>query len=396
MRLPLGLRRHTAAHVGCVAGLDLGPEVAQLIVLAGTPELGLALQCAEVVDVTEPLRLGTWLHEVLAKCPAPITALCVALDDAWVVRHTMHLPDGLGDQDLDFQVQAEVQALSPDTPLCVDHRASPVTRAANDETNTPERAYEALALPVQRLQDIQSMARVAGLPLHMVTCHSDAAERLQTPAGSALVKALGLVSTPHAVACGLALSVWDVSGFNLLPHRLWARQRQQRAWRWRMLVGVALGAGGMACVAATVWLLTMLGAPLPSADVLAEVDQAWRKARSAHHQASAEHQQVEQWRHWWQAQHDTQQATLRWHQALADVGDGLWLSQVHQQQTRWEVQGETLSPELAQAWVQQLAALPVWQRAPELQQLMQTRSGSASGWHVWQFRVVAELKAAGP
>jgi hypothetical protein len=95
---------------------------------------------------------------------------------------------------------------------------------------------------------------------------------------------------------------------------------------------------------------------------------------------------------WLNAQHLQQQHTVQWHDALRQASHKLWVSHLRQDQARWVVQGEALSATQVQQWTTQLAALPVWQRAPEVHQLQFVRSASAGGGWVWQFRIDAELK----
>jgi hypothetical protein len=87
-----------------------------------------------------------------------------------------------------------------------------------------------------------------------------------------------------------------------------------------------------------------------------------------------------------------QSHSLQWSRVLSQAAQGVWVSSVKQQGTRWTVQGEALSSSHAQQLVQQLKVLDIWAQAPELPQLQVTPVVPSTGLPVWQFRIEADLK----
>jgi hypothetical protein len=70
----------------------------------------------------------------------------------------------------------------------------------------------------------------------------------------------------------------------------------------------------------------------------------------------------------------------------------LWVSEVKQQQTHWQLKGEALSAAQAQHLAQQLKGLDIWAQAPELRHLELTSPKSATDLLVWHFQIEADLK----
>jgi hypothetical protein len=119
---------------------------------------------------------------------------------------------------------------------------------------------------------------------------------------------------------------------------------------------------------------------------------AFDEAQKAHAQAVALQERTAEQARWLKARQDLQSQSLQWSRVLSHAAQGVWVSSVKQQGTRWVVQGEALSASHAQQLVKQLKALDIWAQAPELPQLQVVPSVATTGFPVWQFRIEANLK----
>ncbi len=382
----------------CVAGIDVGPTGAWVVVLTGELSGAETVCCCELLDPPEgllqgaqlidPFALGHWLKRWLNDKHLFPDGLCLAVDDAWLTRQVVSLSAQLSERDVAFQLAAELPLaeFADASPLCWAYTASA------PEGKNPSAAVHAYALawlaqePVQRLI---GLAKAVGIRAWVVEPRSDAAHRAEQ-----LARQVSCPSEPVAkaaqTALGLALSAWAETGMNFLPHRRWARQRRQRAWLQRLglTLGVGASLGGMATAGLAHW------AQAHQALVVDQARMAERltRARDTQQSLQALHKQWMAQRQWAQAQHSQQRQTLLWHAGLADAG--VWVSQLRLHQSHWVVQGEALGADQVRQWAATLAQQPVWQNPPEVHQLQFKRSASTSGGWVWHFRLEADLKDA--
>ena len=382
----------------CVAGLDVGPAGAWVVVLNGAWSGAETVCCCELLEPPEgllqgaqlldPFALGHWLKRWLNDKHLFPDGLCLAVEDAWLTRQVVSLSAQLSERDVAFQLAAEL-------PLAEFAQASPLCWAytpSAPQGRNPSAAVHAYALAWLAQEPVQaliSLAKVAGIRAWVVEPRSDATHRPEQLAKHVLRPSAPVAKAAQA-AYGLALSAWAETGMNFLPHRRWARQRRQRAWlqrlSWMLALGVSLGG------VATAWLA--YGAQLQPALVADQALIAERLARARDTQQSlqATHKQwTTQWQ-WAQAQQAQQRQTVLWHAGLADAG--VWVSQLRQHQSHWVVQGEALGADQVRQWAAQLAQQPVWQNPPEVHQLQFKRSASNGGGWVWHFRLEADLKEA--
>ena len=382
----------------CVAGLDVGPAGAWVVVLNGAWSGAETVCCCELLEPPEgllqgaqlldPFALGHWLKRWLSDKHLFPDGLCLAVDDAWLTRQVVSLSAQLSERDVAFQLAAELPLaeFADASPLCWAYTASA------PEGQNPSAAVHAYALawlaqePVQRLI---ALAKGAGIRAWVVEPRSDATHRAEQLA-KPVSRSLAPVAKGAQAALGLALSAWAETGMNFLPHRRWARQRRQRAWLQRlgMTLGVGVSLGGMATAGLAHW------AQSQQALVAGQVLMAERLARARQTQQSlqAQHKQWTAQQQWAQAQQSQQRQTLLWHAGLADAG--VWVSQLSQHQSHWVVQGEALGADQVRQWAAKLAQQPVWQNPPEVHHLQFKRSASTSGGWVWHFRLEADLKEA--
>lgn len=380
----------------CVAGLDVGPNGAWLVVLNGPLAGAETLMCCELLDPPEgllqgaqlldPFALGHWLRRWLHDINLSPDGLCLGLDDAWLTRQVVSLSAQLSERDVTFQLAAElpVVELADVSQLCWAY-----TPAASD-INNPSSAVHTYAMawlaqePVQRLI---GLAKAVGLRAWVVEPRSDAAHRAQRLAmlGS---PPLAPSAAAAQTAFGLALSAWAETGMNFLPHRRWARQRRQRAWlqRLALALGVGVSLGAMATALLAHWAQSQQDSVADQA-LLAE---RLVRARETQQFLQVVHKQITAQRQWMQSQQNQQRHTVLWHAGLADAN--VWVSQLRQHQSHWVVQGEALSADQVQQWAVKLAQHPLWKTQPEVSELQFKRSASPSGGWVWHFRLEADLK----
>lgn len=384
----------------CVAGLAFGVDGAWVAVLEGSLEAAQHCCCVEPLVlpdglvqgayVMDPLALGQWLQVWFSDHGWQPQGVCLALDDAWLTRQTVTLSAQLSDRDVAFQLAAELAHTQNVDPAQVCWTYQVVTPAGPD-ASAAQVSYALGFLAPDPVARLQAMAKAARVRAWVVEPRSEATQRAQAhPMAQGW---MGEAASPSAyVALGLALAAWSETGLNFLPHRRWARQRRQRAWA-QQWVGVMVASAVLSLVL-TAALRAATQAQqhrLRDPDTLA---QALADARSTQQNVALAQRQLDAQRQWLQTQQRQQQHTLEWHAALGHAGTSLRVTHVQQQDAHWVVQGE--APEVAhvQQWLEQLAALSVWQRAPELHQLQFMRSTSSAGAWVWHFRIEADLKGA--
>ena len=165
-----------------------------------------------------------------------------------------------------------------------------------------------------------------------------------------------------------------------------------------LAVGLAFTAGRGGAFLATGFALVMASSTATTLDALthrAALTSAHQSAQAAYVLAQGVHQQGIQQSQWLQAQLVSQQQTLQWAQVLNQLDPGVWVMRVEQQDRRWRMQGEALSSAHATQVLQQLKALAIWRKAPELSQLQVKSPAITNGLPIWQFRIEAELKGEG-
>jgi hypothetical protein len=394
-----------------VGGFDLRGDAAHLVMLAGSPLAADSVCCAEGLALPEgcvrdghlvqPQVLGLWFKDWLHGRDLHMDALYVGVCDAEVVRGTLRLPLDLQADDVAFQMAAEFQA-APDAPaVCWDYAArdeplhgAPVMPAL--ELDTPsgldQRTYAWVTAPLARVDAWQQFALAAGLRVSAVMPRDDAQALTQHSALMAqLSPAHAGLALQYDTAFGLALGAWHGSVFNFLPHRAMTLQAQRRRWWQRMAVGTF--AGALVAVGAAVCLSHMAASLRDETGDIAAAEQVFKQARTAQKEAQtalADAQALGQWLH---GQTLVQQHTLQWSRVLAQHSQGLWVSEVNQQQAHWQLKGEALSAAQAQHLAQQLKGLDIWAQAPELRHLALSAPKSATDLAVWHFRIEADLKA---
>lgn len=393
-----------------VGGLDVLGNAAHLVVLTGSTLKADSVCCAEILvlpegcvvqgQLVQPQVLGIWFKDWLRGRALHLDGLVVAVPEDDVVRGTLRLPFNLQPDDVAFQMAAELQAMPDDPAVCWDYTAEDgeihdSSAMPAPEAVTPmspdERHYAWATAPRAHLDAWQQFALSAGVRLSAVMPRDDA----QAPnPNRARIAPLSDAHEGPALQCdvalGLALGAWHGSGFNFLPHRAMKQQALRRRWGQHMAVGMF--AGAFLAMAAAVWMSQMATLLRDETGDIGAAEQALKEARAAQKQAQtalSEAQVVGQWLH---GQTVVQQHTLQWSRVLAQHSQGLWVSEVKQQQAHWLVKGEALSAAQAQHLAQQLKGLDVWAQAPELRHLELTPPKSATGLPVWHFRIEADLK----
>ena len=403
MHLPLWLLPRRPQRQ-CVAGLAFGVDGAWVVVLEGSLEAAQHCCCVEPLVlpdglvqgayVMDPLALGQWLQVWFSDHGWQPQGVCLALDDTWLTRQTVALSAQLSDRDVAFQLAAELAHTQDTDPaqICWTYQ---VVQPERPDASVAQVSYALGFLAPDPVARLQAMAKAAGVRAWVIEPRSEAAQRGQAhPVAQTWVQAgaAGATSPSAHVALGLALAAWAETGLNFLPHRRWARQRRQRAWAQHLAVVITASAALTLGLTAMFSLTTQAQQHmLRDPDTLA---QALAAARSTQQSSALAQQQLDAQRQWLQTQQSQQQQTVQWHAALGRVGSSLWVAHVRQQDAHWVVQGEALGAAHVQQWMGQLAALPVWQRAPELHQLQFMRSASGTGAWVWHFRIEADLKGA--
>lgn len=385
----------------CVAGLDVGPEGVNLVVLVGSALATESVCCAERLvlpdglvmngDIVQAQALGHWLKAWLKARDHLVQGLYVAVADAEVKRGALRLPASLPPTDVAFQISAELQATSDIEPLCWDYIVDHTKEDNPAESAADTQSYIWATVPRARLDAWQQLALAAGLPLKAVMPRGDAVAHTEVSTLTASwVLANAGVALQYDVAFGLALGAWHHTGFNFLPHRALKLQALRRRWWQRMAISAATGlalAGG-----AAIWFLQMADLVRGSTGDIVAAEQALKQARGAQRDAQLALTDVTAQGQWLQGQARMQQHTLQWSRVLAQHSQGLWVSEVTQQQARWVAKGEALSSAQAQHLVQQLKGLDVWAQSPELRHLELTPATSPVALPVWHFRIEADLK----
>jgi len=387
----------------CVGGLDLQGDGAHWVTLAGSALAADSVCCAEILtfpegcvvqhQLVQPQVLGRWFKDWLNARDLHIDALYVAVSDAEVMRGTLRLPLDLQPDDVAFQMAAELQS-PPATPaVCWDYCEDDTFSELPPDSEQPaqQRVYGWATTPQARVDAWKQFALAAGLRVSAVTPREEALALTQQSGLIAQLSAANAgLALQYDVALGLALGAWQSVRFNFLPHRVMKLQALRRRWGLRVAVGAF--AGGLLAVGAAVWMSHMAASLRDETGDIAAAEQVLRQLRSAHQEAQtalADAQALGQWLH---DQAWVQQHTLQWSRVLTTHSQGLWVSEVKQQEAHWRVTGEALSAVQAQRLAQQLKGLDIWAQAPELRHLELVAPASPTGMSVWHFRIEADLK----
>jgi hypothetical protein len=383
----------------CVAGLVVSAASVEVVVLSGpksqpdsvcgADHLVLSATPAHDMDGFDPQRTGAWIQTYFKDNDYQVDAIYLAVPDEQVSSHRVELAWQLSEDDLLFQLLAQVQAeLPPDADVCIDFNVALPTQqpAAADRLS-----YEVRAVARSQVLALQQLAQAMGLPLVAVESASEASQRAQhTELLSAVSDASAALALQYSTALGLALGAWQEGRFNFLPHRLRARQAARHAWFARMAASVALGFG-MGSLGT--WGLSVQTArqamPLHASQ---EVMRTLTATHKAYQEAKAKQAKEAELQKWLVGQAAVQAQSLRWSQVLSQDISGFWVADVQQRGVHWVLTGEALTAAHAQGLVSQLAALNIWAKPPQLPQLQQKVQPTRAGLAVWQFRIEADLK----
>jgi hypothetical protein len=388
---------HSRPRRFSVLGLDMGAEALSLVVLSGSFSQPDRVCCAERWALTEGVEaqdevlqsvtVGQWLRTCVEAGDVSPTLAYIGLDSACLFNHRVTLPVELAADDVAFQLQAEVQSVSPEpaTEVCIDFTVD------TEPAPKGEQGYWVQATPRAHVEALQRLAQTAGLIARVVEPRDDAARRTeQSLAATNLPPDSAALAVQCKEAFGLALRAWQGEGINFLPYRQDAQRVLRRAWLVRVAacaMGGAFWAAGFALVMASVAETKhhSLG------DVAASA-RAFEEVHTAHAQVKAVDERRAAQTRWFKARQQLQAQSLQWSRVLNQAAQGVWVASVQQQGSRWTMQGEALSSHHAQQLVQQLKTLDIWAQAPELPQLQVTPAASTTGLPVWRFRIEADLK----
>ena len=390
----LGWRQRVRVSVG----LDLGPDFASWVVLSGSQVCAASVVCAERLTlpegwvtagrITQPTAFGHWLRQALLKRGWAAHVLSIAVDDAFIASHRVSLAPGLTSDDVSFQLLAEAQsALIEGADMCIDYRLSPIQGAVSELT------YDVQSVPSDLVSAAQQLARAARLNLVSLMSSGEANHlaKLSEPLGQP-THSHALVEANDSVALGLAMSAWRRVEFNFLPHREMAQQTERLRWLRHALACCVAGACLAALMVITLHVMTdTLQVKLPPSEIAAAT-RTHQAAKQAHDQLAGMAQRANAQTKWLLGQQDLQASTVAWLRLLGQPASGVWLSHITQKGAHWSVQGEALSSQDAQQWVQRWGALDIWAKPPQLPAVHLTQSLSQQGVPVWQFQVDAELK----
>ena len=322
-------------------------------------------------EAWQRLRTG-WLRLKCMRMGCPHKpAVALVLDRTWCTCFEMRLPMALQTQDVWFQLQAEAAArAAQDVAQSTSHSVFQAGVAAEpmalDYTEAIEQHhaqvhYHVCAVPGRWLTSLQAVVRAQGMQLLRVG------------------------------VCDAQGGAW-VSCINLLPHRQMRLQQRQRALAVRCLLALMCGAGS-GLLAHAVWIDVQ-------APHLADVP-AQEKAQSDLRQAQALHdvlrkrlQQHAQEIERMQAQQAMHQHSLQWQAVLQANTSALWYVQLAQSGNAWRLSGQALAQADVHDLQTQLAALPIWESPPVLQQWQALAPTTHVRWPVWQFELVAQLQTA--
>ncbi len=378
-------------------GLDVGEDACHLVLVSGDTTHPDRVYCAERLnvpdgmvkqgEVVQPEALGQWLRDFLDHGDYQAECLYVGLASALITHHAIALPQGLSDQDVAFQLQADVQALQSahSGALCLDYRL------AESDSSLGMKHYAVQAVALHAVEALQRVAHTASLALQSVEPRTEAQRRVaQCPTLKTLTPIGTALALQFNEAFGLALRAWYEDGINFLPYRAQRQSALRRGWIWRTAVCVLVGACVAAGFAFAVAFLTE-SKRQQMGDLEASA-RAWERTQKEHAQAQAQQQRDQAQAQWLQTRHALQAQSLQWNRLLGQSAPGVWVASVRQQGAHWVVQGEALSSEHAHELLGRLKALDIWAQVPALPDLQMAPSATALGLSVWRFRIEAHFK----
>lgn len=383
------------AQTRTVAGLDVGADVCQLVILSGPKTGPTHVCCVEFLDVPsacrskgqvlQPTHLGHWLKDYLETKGHGVDALCLGLPDADISDHQVTLANGLSDEDVAFQLAIELA--DDDAQACIDFQQSP---RQEDDVAEPsdDMPYQVRVVPRAKVTSLQQVAKAAKLNLHGVYGRGDAWQCTQT------VSTLPTMGVSLALQCevafGLALCAWHEKIFNFLPYRAHRMATKRRAWA--RAVGACV-VGGLLSSVGLMWGLSF-AAQIKMATLgdSVTVTRAWEEAKQAHANSLQRQQHATQQHQWLAERQSIQRQTLQWAHILNQTTSRVWVSQLTQQGSSWSLQGEALTSEDVHTLVTQLNALDIWLKKPEISQQQGLPTALRAALPVWRFQVNAELK----
>lgn len=401
MRIPSWLMRGRQAP-RTVAGLALGTEGADWVVMTGSPSAPDGLCCAERLpvppwlldgsEIVDAQGLGVWLRAYVQDRDHQVDGVFLSVDTAWVSEYLIPLPQALQGDDLHFQLMAELQTLWPGplADVCVAYEPADVVASA--EGRSALRNYRVGVIARAHVLALEQVAHAAGLRVLAIEPSAHAVQRTQMPERlSALPVASTALGLQCEVALGLALGAWFPGTLSFSPSRAQRAQYRRHAWWTRMATGA--GAGALLGCALAVCLSWFTAWQDGGADAT-EVAQALQMAKQTEAAVQAEWLQSQALTDWLRTQASLQQHTMQWSRVLAQEARGVWVSGVQQQDGHWVVQGEALSSAHVHHLLQQLKALDIWAQAPHAMRMQFTRAASSRVMSTWQFRIEADLKAS--
>jgi len=388
----------------CVLGVDVGLRSCRLVVLSGSrtqPDMVCAaeqLQFPEDAWVAQghvwcSTELGRWLRQHVQQSDYDVDGMYMCIDDACISHHSISLSSELTEDDVTFQVLAEVQALLgvSAADLSVDYGLEMPLQSVVQEERDHGLVYRAAAAPRFQVDALLRVAKAAQIKLFAVEGRGEAIRRTQS---NEILRTLPTAGVAMALQCeaafGLALGGWGSRTFNFLPHRALTNLALRRAWWLGVVACVVSGA-----FLATGFALAIAASTTATLNALPDrvgIAAAYQSVQLAHASAQAIQHQTLQQQQWLHTQNTLQLQNLQWAQVLGQSGPGVWVVRVDQQGERWTVRGEALTSAHALQVLQQLKALPIWVKSPEMSQLQEKPSSVNAVLPIWQFRIEAELK----
>ena len=382
----------------CSAGVSLSDGRIQLVVIAGAGDGPQEIYCAEhlaaphhlILDssLIKPLELGAWLKKYLIERDLEPQHISFSVSQTEVSSCELTLPAELSQEDLAFQLTAELLQghLELADQFSVDYQAVDVDAATNPSGNV---AYRAAMIKSEHLTAFKQCAKAASLPIYAIETSASALQRLMAFGeflNQSHVTASGVLLCQEA--CGLALSPWaQDEAFNFYPYRLELLQRQHRHWAFQMLAG--LGLGVLLSATLSTCLAYKAEAVMGNMTEGHAISQALSRSKLKQQALQQTLDKKIKAQEWLDSHNEKQRQAQIWHLALSQMGSGIWISDIQVQHANWVIQGESLSAESVHQAIEQLGALPVWVQKPALEQL---KLSSEAAMPVWGFKALGELK----
>ncbi|MBU3647511.1 MAG: hypothetical protein FGM56_05480, partial [Limnohabitans sp.] len=176
----------------CVLGVDVGLRSCRLVVLSGSrtqPDMVCAAEQVELPEdgwmtqgqVWSSTELGRWLRQHVQQNDYDVDGMYMCIDDASISHHSITLSPGLTEDDVTFQVLAEVQALLrvSAADLSVDYGLETPLQLAVQEKDH-KLVYRAAAAPRAQVDALRRMAKTAQIKLFAVEGRGEAIRRTQS------------------------------------------------------------------------------------------------------------------------------------------------------------------------------------------------------------------------